>query len=126
MVENAKAVYAALAKFGAPPADLKPEDLIDPDSFFRMGNAPQMIEILSHISGVDFNQAWERRIEEVIDERTGLKAFVISAADFITNKLAAARPQDIADAAAVRRAAELEPTRGKVKPIDTENGGSQS
>jgi hypothetical protein len=66
-----------------------------------------MIETLSHISGVDFDSAWERRIEEVIDERAGLKAFVISAADFITNKLAAARPQDLADAAAVRRASEL-------------------
>jgi hypothetical protein len=75
---------------------------------------------------VDFNQAWERRIEEVIDERTGLKAFVNSAADFITNKLAAARPQDIADATAVRRASELDPTQAKTKPIDTEDGGSQS
>ena len=63
-----------------------------------------MIEILSHISGVSFNQAWERRIAEVIDDLTGLKAFVISADDLIANKLAAARPQDIADAAAVHRA----------------------
>ena len=108
--ENAKALYAALAKFGAPLADLKPEDLIDPACFFRMGSAPQMIEILTHISGVDFDPAWERRIEEVIDERTGLKVFVISAADFITNKLASARPQDIADAAAVRRASDLKPS----------------
>ena len=60
--DNAKAVFAALAQFGAPLYDLKPEDLIDPASFFRMGSAPQMIEILSHISGVSFNQAWERRI----------------------------------------------------------------
>lgn len=111
--DNAKAVFAALAKFGAPLGDLKPQDLIDPNSFFRMGTAPQTIEILSHISGVDFNQAWERRTEELIDDQTGLKAFVISADDFITNKLAAARPQDIADAAAVRRALEVHPTSGR-------------
>jgi hypothetical protein len=107
--ENAKAVFAALAKFRAPLAGLKPEDLIDPGSFFRMGTAPQMIEILPRISGVEFDQAWERRIEEVIDEKAGLNAFFISAEDFITNKLAAARPQDIADAAAVRRASEVRP-----------------
>ncbi len=107
---NAKAVYAALAKFGAPHDDLKPQDLIDPAVFFRMGTAPQMIEIFSHISGVDFDLAWERRLEVVIDNETGLKAVFISADDFITNKLAAARPQDIAYAAAVRRASELKPS----------------
>jgi len=104
--QNAEAVWAALAKFGAPMADLKPADLIDPGSFFRMGVSPQMIEILPHISGVKFDDAWQRRIEVVIDPQTGLKAFVISAEDFITNKLAAARLQDLADVEAVRKAAE--------------------
>lgn len=33
--ENAKAVYAALAKFGAPLQGVTPKDLIDKDSFFR-------------------------------------------------------------------------------------------
>lgn len=47
--ENAKAIYAAPAKFGAPLADLKPEDFVDPGSFFRLGAAPQMIDIFSHI-----------------------------------------------------------------------------
>jgi predicted nucleotidyltransferase len=116
--DNARAVFSALTKFGAPLGDLSPEQLIDPNSFFRMGTAPQMIEILSHISGVEFNQAWERRIEEVIDDQTGLKAFVISADDFIANKLAAARPQDIADAAAVRRALEVRPIRVQDQPTD--------
>jgi hypothetical protein len=103
-----------LAEFGAPLSGLKPEDLIDPGSFFRMGTAPQMIEILPEISGVEFDQAWERRVKEVIDEDTGLTAFVISAADLMTNKLAAARSQDIADAAAVRRAVELRSTNEEV------------
>ena len=35
--KNAEAVYAALAKFGAAMADLKPADLIYPGSFFRVG-----------------------------------------------------------------------------------------
>jgi hypothetical protein len=114
--ENAEAVYAALAKFGAPMADLKPADLIDPGSFFRMGVSPQMIEILPHISGVKFDDAWPRRIEAVIDEQTGLKAFVISAEDFITNKLAAARLQDLADVEAVQKATESQRPGAKKKP----------
>ena len=42
----------------------------------------------------------------MIDEQTGLKAFVISAEDFITNKLAAARLQGLADVEAVQKAVE--------------------
>jgi hypothetical protein len=108
--ENANAVFAALKEFGAPLSDLKPEDFIDPGSFFRMGAPPQMIEIFPRISGVDFQHAWERRIEAIIDEDVGLKAFFISAEDFIANKLAAGRLQDIADVAAIRNADEA---RGK-------------
>src|SRR5579862_8824825 len=77
--ENAKAVFAALTKFGAPLDDLRPEHFTDPNIFFRMGTPPQMVEILPRITGVEFDQAWEHRIEAVIDERTGLKAFIISA-----------------------------------------------
>ncbi|HYK36889.1 DUF6036 family nucleotidyltransferase [Alloacidobacterium sp.] len=118
--KNAEAVYAALVKFGAPMAGLKPADLIDPNSFFRLGVSPQMIEILPQISGVKFDEAWQRRIEAVIDEQTGLRAFVISAEDFITNKLAAARLQDLADVEAVRKAAESQSSQtAKKKPTES-------
>lgn len=123
--KNAEAVYKALAKFGAPIADLKPADLIDPGSFFRMGVSPHMIEILPQISGVKFDDAWQRRVEVVIDEQIGLKAFIISADDFITNKLAAARPRDLADVADVREAQRLRPEAGASKPADKKNGGPQ-
>jgi hypothetical protein len=105
--ENAKAVFEALVKFGAPLSDLKPEDLIQPDFFFRMGSPPQMIDLLSRITGVEFDQAWERRVEEVVDEHTGLKAFIISAEDLIANKLALGRPYDLADAEAIQVAQRL-------------------
>ena len=39
--DNAKAVYAALGKFGAPLEGLTAEDFIEPDKFFRMGPAPR-------------------------------------------------------------------------------------
>jgi hypothetical protein len=103
---NAQAVFAALAEFGAPLEGLASADLMDPNSFFRMGAAPQMVEIIPRISGVDFDQAWERRLEVVVDENSGLQAHFISADDFLTNKLAVARPQDLADSEAVRRAVE--------------------
>jgi hypothetical protein len=38
--ENSKAVFAALAKFGAPIAGLSAKDFAEPDNFFRMGTPP--------------------------------------------------------------------------------------
>ena len=111
--ENAKAVFAALAKFGAPLGDLRPEDFTDPNIFFRMGTPPQMVEILPRISGVEFDHAWEHRMEAVIDEQTGLKIFVISAEDLIANKTAFGRPYDLADADAVQTAQRLRPSINK-------------
>jgi hypothetical protein len=42
----------------------------------------------------------------VIDTATGLKANFISADDLIASKLASGRPQDLADADAIRKAIE--------------------
>ena len=39
--ENSKAVYAALAKFGAPIEGLSAKDFAEPDNFFRMGTPPR-------------------------------------------------------------------------------------
>jgi hypothetical protein len=105
-VENARAVYAALARFGAPLEGIAPEDFADRGSFFRMGREPVAVDILSEIPGVDFDAAWEQRVEGLIDTSTGLKANFISSSDLLNAKLAAGRPQDLADAAAIQKATE--------------------
>jgi hypothetical protein len=51
---------------------------------------------------------WPNRVETLIDPPSGLKAFFISSEDLIANKLAAGRPQDLADVAALRQAAKGE------------------
>ena len=56
--ENANAVFAALAKFGAPLDGMTAADFAEPGLFFRMGHAPIGIDILTLISGVDFGAAW--------------------------------------------------------------------
>lgn len=101
---NAKATYAALADFGAPLQGIHPEDFTDRNTFFRFGRDPKAFDILPNIPGVDFDAAWERRVETVVDEKTGLKVYFISADDLIASKLASGRPQDLADADAVKQA----------------------
>ena len=102
---NARAAYAALTELCAALQGMRPEDFADLNSFFRFGRAPKGFDILPSIPGVDFDAAWKKRIETVIDPATGLKANFISAEDLIAAKLAAGRPQDIADVDAIRKAA---------------------
>ena len=114
---NAQATYAALAEFGAPLKGIRPEDFAERGSFFRFGHDPHSFDILPDIPGVDFEEAWQRRVEGVIDPQSGLKAFFISAPDLIAAKLAAGRPQDLADAAAICKAIEARsPQPARTKP----------
>jgi hypothetical protein len=103
---NAAAVYSALQEFGARVRSLGPADFMQPGTFFRMGRAPQAVDILPDITGVDFDDAWSRRVRVVVDPDTGLKANMISADDLIAAKLASGRAQDLADVAALREARE--------------------
>jgi hypothetical protein len=114
--DNAAAIYAALANFGAPLTEMTPEDFfIEQGKFYRMGHPPLMVDILPGIVGIDFDQAWQRRIEVMIDAETGLKAFFISREDLIAATLAAGRPEDLADVEYLRIAAS-QITEAKPKP----------
>ena len=96
-VANAQATYAALAEFGAPLEGIRPEEFADRSSFFRFGRDPRGVDILPDLPGVDFDAAWERRVEGVPDAATGLTAFFISKDDLIAAKLASGRTRDLAD-----------------------------
>ena len=102
--ENAERVWNALARFGAALDDLPVEELKDPDTAFRMGVPPIMVEVIRAIDGVEFAAAYQRRNVETINPEKGLEATYISADDLLQNKLAAARLQDLADAEALRAA----------------------
>jgi hypothetical protein len=103
---NAQAIYAALVAFGAPLEGIRAEEFADRGSFFRFGRDPQGFDILPDLPGVDFDAAWERRVEGVLDAASGLTAFFISKDDLIAAKLASGRHQDLADVEAIRKAAD--------------------
>lgn len=99
--ENAKAVYHALAKFGAPLEGMSPADFAD-GTTFQIGQPPDRIDVLQRIDGLTFDEAWPNRIEGMIDGE--IPASVISREDLIKNKLASGREQDLLDVKTLRKA----------------------
>ena len=97
---NAIALFQALAEFGAPLSEFSVEDFFDSRTGARFGNPPICFDILQKIDGVDFATAYANSVPFLIDG--DLPARYISADDFITNKLASGRLQDLADVEAVR------------------------
>jgi hypothetical protein len=105
---------------------IRAEDFADRSSFFRFGHDPRGFDILPDIPGVDFDAAWERRVEAVVDAATGLKAFFISKDDLIAAKLASGRTRDLADVEEIRAASQsVEASAGKELP-ETKPGGGPS
>ncbi len=92
--ENSKAVFRALAEYGAPLSGLSPQDFTD-GSAFQIGLPPARVDLLQQIDGVTFDEAWKNRIQGVIEGE--IPAAVISRDDLIRNKVASGREQDLLD-----------------------------
>jgi hypothetical protein len=91
---NAAHVYRALARFGAPLDALDPIDFTDPETVFQIGVAPIRIDILTSIDGVEFEDAWPKRVDALFGD---LSIHVIGRDAFVQNKLRVARARDLAD-----------------------------
>jgi len=115
---NSKAVFAALADYGAPLDKVTPADFNDtPSSVFQLGVEPSRVDILQGIAAVTFDEAWKGRVEEILDQDT--PAHVISREHLIRNKLAVGRHQDLADVEKLREAASMtEPLRKRARKGD--------
>jgi hypothetical protein len=62
--ENARRVWQALAAFGAPLESLQvnESDLTQPELVAQFGVAPNRIDMLTSVSGLECAEAWEERI----------------------------------------------------------------
>src|SRR6516225_5375492 len=108
--ENSAAVFRALTQYGAPLDALSPRDFMD-GSTFQVGQPPARVDILQRIDGLTFDEAWENRVEGLIDGE--LHVDVISKNDLIRNKLATGREQDALDVKKLRASAEHDPNLTK-------------
>ncbi len=103
--ENAKRVWRALIRFGAPLEGLREADFTEPDLVIQIGVPPVRIDLLTSVSGLTFEPVWSERIEVEID---GLTVPVIGRRALIDNKRAAGRPKDLADIHALEQDGEKE------------------
>jgi predicted nucleotidyltransferase len=94
--QNSARVVEALKKFGAP----LEHDQITPDTFsekqvvYQIGIAPVRIDILTEITGVEFADAWRKRVASTF---FGVPVHFISQDDLVANKQALGRNSDLKD-----------------------------
>lgn len=93
--ENALSLLGALQDFGFGSVSLTAEDFTRPVTV-ALGRAPHQIDIMTYIKGVEIGEAWERRVQGLLD---GVVVSLISKRDLIANKRAVGRPEDLADIA---------------------------
>ena len=100
--ENAQRLYRALADFGAPlkSLEIREQDLENYGGVFQIGSEPQRIDVITRISGVNYDQAIA---EAESFDLNGHLIRVIGYEALVKNKRSRARLQDLADVEALER-----------------------
>jgi len=91
---TAEQITAALIEFGFDTPQLLKELFLKEGSIIRMGNAPIRIEIFTSIPGLNFNECYNQRIVDEVDE---IEINIISLEQLKINKKASGRHKDLDD-----------------------------
>lgn len=92
--ENAVKAFQSIIEFGAPLHELQAKDFEKSGTVFQIGLPPLRIDIITQISGVNFDEAWgSRKKHRVLD----IEVSILSKKHLIQNKRAAGRPKDLLD-----------------------------
>jgi hypothetical protein len=92
--DNITRLEQVLQTFGLPVAGLFADLVSHPGRVWRFGVVPLRIEVLTKISGIDFNSCYPRRLTKHFE---GVLINLIDVNDLKTNKRTAGRPKDLAD-----------------------------
>ncbi|MDE0318144.1 MAG: nucleotidyltransferase [Candidatus Poribacteria bacterium] len=92
--ENAEKLVDTLREFGFESAQLTVDLFMKEDQIVRMGIPPFRIELLTTISGVNFEECYLDRITDVIDD---VEVQIISLEHLKLNKQASGRYKDLDD-----------------------------
>lgn len=96
--ENARRLLCCLEEFGFGSLNLKQQEFEQVDAVIQLGFPPARIDLMTSISGVQFDEAFAHRIVVNLD---GLELSVIGLQEFIVNKKAIGRHKDLGDIEAV-------------------------
>jgi predicted nucleotidyltransferase len=91
---NAQLVAQIVEEFGFASLGIVAADLTSSDQVIQLGVEPNRIDLMTSISGVSFEEAWETREYGELD---GLRLPFISRDLLKRNKAAVGRKQDLAD-----------------------------
>ncbi len=92
--ENAENIIKTLSDFGFSALELKKDDFLNPGYIIQLGYPPHRIDILTSVTGLNFEDCYLTKIEVDID---GLNVSFIDLENFKKNKKAVGRFQDLAD-----------------------------
>ena len=91
---NANRVVKALSEFGFDVPELSTDLFLQPDKIVRMGVEPKCIEVMTSISGVEFDECYRERLETTLND---VPVSLINLRDLKINKKASGRLKDLAD-----------------------------
>lgn len=97
---NAERVMTALGKFGAPVETLAigVDDFSVPEAVVQIGLPPRRIDVLTTITNVEFDDAWNHRVTKVVGVGSGqLTVPFLGREELLRNKRATGRTKDAAD-----------------------------
>jgi hypothetical protein len=97
---NAERVVRALSQFGFGSVDIAPADLATQGKVIQLGREPNRIDLLTSVTGVTFDDAWNDRSPGQLD---GLPVNFIGRAALLRNKDATGRAKDRIDAEELRK-----------------------
>jgi predicted nucleotidyltransferase len=94
--QNSLRVVGALKKFGAPLEHdgITAETFTEKQVVYQIGIAPVRIDVLTEITGVEFLDAWRKRVASTF---FGVPVHFISLDDLLVNKQALGRSSDLKD-----------------------------
>ena len=92
--ENAAKLVVVLREFGFDLPEVNKGLFMQEEKVLRLGNVPIRIELLTTISGVEFQTCYEHRVVDTID---GMEVNIIDLENLKKNKKASGRYKDLAD-----------------------------
>jgi len=99
--DNAQRVYRALTHFmGEPPFDVAATDFENPNIVYQIGVAPNRVDIIVGLEGIDFEAAWARRVETAYGD---VPIHLMGMEDLMQAKKLASRPLDLVDLEGLER-----------------------